>query len=111
MGKTLARYEKDGNVVKYVGPLVKRLEYKKGNEKDRVETHYNSAGGIFMVIPFKNNKEHGTGITYYPTGEKWRETPYVNGEIHGVQISFDKSGKVTSRITYERGVYKGFEHF
>ena len=111
MAKTLARYEKDGNVVEYVGPLVKKLEYKKGNKKDRVETEYNRHGGVFAVTPFKNNKPHGTQIVYYPSGVKWREATYVNGELHGDVILYNTDGKAEKRIINENGAYKGFEHF
>ena len=92
------------------GSIYKKIEYT-NNKRDRVETHYNSNGGIFAINIFKNNKMHGVQKVFRDDGGLMVETPYVNDMPHGVSILYDKDGSIKGTITYEKGKEVSIQKF
>ena len=92
------------------GSIYKKIEYK-NSKRNRVETHYNSNGGIFLINTFKNNKMHGVQKVFRDGGGLMMETPYVNDEPHGVSILYDKDGSIKGTITYEKGKEVNIQKF
>ena len=92
------------------GNIYKKIEYT-NNKRDRVETHYNSNGGIFVINTFKNNKMHGVQKVFRDGGGLMMETPYVNDMPHGVSILYDKDGSIKGTITYEKGKEVNIQKF
>lgn len=92
------------------GSIAKKIEYT-NSKRNRVETHYNSNGGIFIINTFKNNKMHGVQKVFRDGGGLMMETPYVNDMPHGVSILYDKDGSIKGTITYEKGKEVNIQKF
>ena len=92
------------------GSIYKKIEYT-NSKRNRVETHYNSNGGIFIINIFKNNKMHGVQKVFRDGGGLMMETPYINNEPHGVSILYDKDGSIKGTITYEKGKEVNIQKF
>lgn len=92
------------------GSIAKKIEYT-NSKRNRVETHYNSNGGIFIINTFKNNKMHGVQKVFRDGGGLMMETPFMNDMPHGVSILYDKDGSIKGTITYEKGKEVNIQKF
>lgn len=92
------------------GSIFKKIEYT-NSKRNRIETHYNSNGGIFIINTFKNNKMHGVQKVFRDGGVLMMETPFVNDMPHGVSILYDKDGSIKGTITYEKGKEVNIQKF
>jgi antitoxin component YwqK of YwqJK toxin-antitoxin module len=55
---------------------------------------------------FKQGKQHGSWIWFYPNGQKRREATYLGGEIAGDAINYAADGSVANKETYVDGRLK-----
>ena len=92
------RFDDDGT------PTV-RLNYVAGKLEGRSEFYQN--GTLNTVVQYKENKIHGTAISYGHDGEKSAEIEFEAGYQTGPLLSYNEEGNLNSRMNFYRGVLQG----
>jgi antitoxin component YwqK of YwqJK toxin-antitoxin module len=108
--------------------LLERRTYIEGKKVDCVETFYErdlyhfcpgkppvliairpgDHGALHKKEEYKNDKLHGTSITYaLVSGKKIEQEDYVDGQLHGKHVEWDYTGVLRSTTEYYRGVRHG----
>jgi len=68
-------------------------------------------GTLASTIPYVNKKKHGTGQSYYPTGELQLEITYKEGKKHGLEKYFYESGKPYRLTLFRNGLMDSTQVF
>ncbi len=96
-GKLIAKREFRRN-----GDLKYELKYEGGNKIETELTYY-PTGELFRQRTFVNGRIEGLEIDYYRTGQKKAERNYVNGKRDGSAKGFHINGNVQGDWIFESG--------
>ncbi len=83
--------------------------YKKGSLElftGKVVTKHKN-GQIIRESNYRNGKEHGRSMFYFPNGSKEFIANYQNGIEHGVTTFWRKNGYKEIELTYNNGMLNG----
>lgn len=82
------------------------IDIKEGIKDGEMYLYYED-GNINEVRSYKNNKMHGTWITYAPNNVKIAEATYNNGKKDGQWFIWDEKGTLRCEMFYKNGQKTG----
>jgi antitoxin component YwqK of YwqJK toxin-antitoxin module len=65
---------------------------------------------VLFVTNFDHGQRDGKSISYFSSGQKWREIDFHNGEIDGFLIEWSPQGKVVAKEKFVQGRRHGVKN-
>lgn len=95
--------------LQYRGRMTERLAYSPNSEAPYTgwvkAIHRN--GETKELIHFRNGKEDGLWVSWYPTGQKELEIHFKSGEQHGPYFIWHDNGQMQLKAEFKNGKFDG----
>jgi len=89
------------------GMIEKKETYSKDGSLNGSVENYNIAGKLESKGSYKNGKNHGKWIYYYPFGALLRECEYDEGKLSGKSIMYTERGAAREICHYKMNIPDG----
>lgn len=98
----------NGDVLIYAnGVLTRSLPYKDGSVSTGKFKDYHPIGTIDVEYEIVNGKANGPFVSFFDTGEKYREGEYKDGNLEGERVTYYRTGDVSYKENFNEDELNG----